>query len=108
VRVGAGVVAVGSVTALLLFGLHVWPFIVAGALVGLIIYALWNPPRPYRRHGLDHVQQAVDHSVGKFSGSPVFELLTEGRPPKEVGRNDPCPCGSDRKYKRCCGSVTAS
>ena len=21
-----------------------------------------------------------------------------------VGRNDPCPCGSKRKYKRCCGS----
>jgi len=26
-------------------------------------------------------------------------------PPKknEVGRNDPCPCGSGRKYKHCCG-----
>ena len=23
---------------------------------------------------------------------------------KKVGRNDPCPCGSGRKYKRCCGS----
>ena len=22
----------------------------------------------------------------------------------KVGRNDPCPCGSGRKYKRCCGS----
>ena len=22
---------------------------------------------------------------------------------KKVGRNDPCPCGSGRKYKRCCG-----
>ena len=21
-----------------------------------------------------------------------------------TGRNDPCPCGSGRKYKRCCGS----
>ncbi len=20
----------------------------------------------------------------------------------EVGRNDPCPCGSGKKYKRCC------
>jgi uncharacterized protein len=24
-------------------------------------------------------------------------------PRKKVGRNDPCPCGSGRKYKRCCG-----
>lgn len=22
----------------------------------------------------------------------------------EVGRNDPCPCGSGRKYKKCCGA----
>ena len=22
----------------------------------------------------------------------------------KTGRNDPCPCGSGRKYKRCCGS----
>ncbi|MCJ7750823.1 MAG: SEC-C domain-containing protein [Armatimonadetes bacterium] len=20
-----------------------------------------------------------------------------------MGRNDPCPCGSGRKYKKCCG-----
>ena len=23
---------------------------------------------------------------------------------RKVGRNEPCPCGSDRKYKRCCGA----
>jgi preprotein translocase subunit SecA len=22
---------------------------------------------------------------------------------KKVGRNDPCPCGSGKKYKYCCG-----
>ncbi|MDA8018921.1 MAG: SEC-C domain-containing protein [Thermoanaerobaculia bacterium] len=21
----------------------------------------------------------------------------------KIGRNEPCPCGSDRKYKKCCG-----
>ncbi|MBN2223402.1 MAG: anaerobic sulfatase maturase [Deltaproteobacteria bacterium] len=26
-----------------------------------------------------------------------------GKPLKTVGRNDPCPCGSGLKYKRCCG-----
>jgi preprotein translocase subunit SecA len=32
-----------------------------------------------------------------------------GRPPKpkasgrKVGRNEPCPCGSGKKYKHCCG-----
>ncbi len=24
---------------------------------------------------------------------------------KKVGRNDPCPCGSGRKYKKCCGAA---
>ncbi len=24
-------------------------------------------------------------------------------PPMQVGRNDPCPCGSGKKYKKCCG-----
>ena len=22
---------------------------------------------------------------------------------QKVGRNDPCPCGSGKKYKHCCG-----
>ena len=25
-----------------------------------------------------------------------------------VGRNDPCPCGSGKKYKKCCGAASAS
>ncbi len=26
-----------------------------------------------------------------------------GQSSERVGRNDPCPCGSGRKYKKCCG-----
>ena len=29
------------------------------------------------------------------------EPLKAGR---DTGRNDPCPCGSGKKYKRCCGA----
>ena len=25
---------------------------------------------------------------------------------QKVGRNDPCPCGSGKKYKHCCGAIT--
>ena len=25
------------------------------------------------------------------------------RKPRKIGRNDPCPCGSGKKYKKCCG-----
>ncbi len=28
------------------------------------------------------------------------------RPEPKIGRNEPCPCGSGKKYKRCCGSST--
>ncbi len=24
---------------------------------------------------------------------------------KKMGRNDPCPCGSGKKYKKCCGMI---
>jgi tetratricopeptide (TPR) repeat protein len=35
----------------------------------------------------------------------AVEAVEEGiRRVVKVGRNDPCPCGSGRKYKRCCGS----
>lgn len=36
---------------------------------------------------------------GFFQPPPVRETT----PP--VGRNDPCPCGSGRKYKKCCGKA---
>ena len=26
---------------------------------------------------------------------------------QKVGRNDPCPCGSGKKYKKCCGRADA-
>jgi preprotein translocase subunit SecA len=38
--------------------------------------------------------------------SEANEALTKARPARatpRVGRNDPCPCGSGKKYKKCCG-----
>ena len=29
---------------------------------------------------------------------------TVHNPDKNIGRNDPCPCGSGKKYKKCCGA----
>jgi SWIM/SEC-C metal-binding protein len=26
---------------------------------------------------------------------------------EKIGRNDPCPCGSGKKYKKCCGTNNA-
>jgi len=30
---------------------------------------------------------------------------TYRRETPKVGRNDPCPCGSGKKYKQCCGKL---
>jgi preprotein translocase subunit SecA len=38
-------------------------------------------------------------------GAPPPKIMPIRRGPK-VGRNDPCPCGSGKKYKKCCGAVT--
>jgi preprotein translocase subunit SecA len=37
-------------------------------------------------------------------GDQAPEVKTVKREGKKVGRNDPCPCGSGKKYKKCCGS----
>jgi uncharacterized protein len=40
----------------------------------------------------------AEHTVG--------EGLTYRRVAPKVGRNEPCPCGSGKKFKQCCGKVT--
>jgi preprotein translocase subunit SecA len=40
--------------------------------------------------------QKIQRSGGDGTNRPVEK-------PKKIGRNDPCPCGSGKKYKKCCG-----
>jgi hypothetical protein len=42
-------------------------------------------------------RQAIAESAGLPQGVPVHR-------PAKVGRNEPCPCGSGKKWKRCCGA----
>lgn len=49
--------------------------------------------------------------VGSMSVRPLVPptMPPSGSPPKsstgrKIGRNEPCPCGSGKKYKKCCGS----
>ena len=37
---------------------------------------------------------------GEDQGEEVKQPIRRG---KKIGRNDPCPCGSGKKYKKCCG-----
>jgi preprotein translocase subunit SecA len=36
-------------------------------------------------------------------GEPVKVSRSSARKTEKIGRNDPCPCGSGKKYKKCCG-----
>ena len=63
---------------------------------------------------LFHVQIRQEEEVQQLrqeqENQPMYYGPADGpRPPqtvkkdKKVGRNDPCPCGSGKKYKKCCG-----
>jgi preprotein translocase subunit SecA len=38
--------------------------------------------------------------AGSGDHQPVQQVVRSGA---KIGRNDPCPCGSGKKYKKCCG-----
>jgi uncharacterized protein len=42
------------------------------------------------------------HKIAKLRAARTAEIPAPARRTK-VGRNDPCPCGSGKKYKHCCG-----
>jgi preprotein translocase subunit SecA len=37
-----------------------------------------------------------------FIAADPLQPQTFKRPGEKIGRNDPCPCGSGKKYKKCC------
>ena len=37
---------------------------------------------------------------------PLGNMTTSRRTMPKIGRNDPCPCGSGKKFKQCCGKPT--
>ena len=55
---------------------------------------MWLAPAPKRqaRHELSSSEQMIDPQ-------PVAPITRE----EKVGRNAPCPCGSGKKHKKCCG-----
>ena len=98
--------------------------------IGLNAYAQRNPVTEYRLVGADmfdnmiadikettvlRILSAVPRREAPIERKQVAKPLVEGfaggkMPPRapakkavKVGRNDPCPCGSGTKYKKCCG-----
>jgi hypothetical protein len=58
--------------------------------------------------GLDRAKAAVEKFAGK-NPKPAprrYPLQRAGQfTPAPPGRNQPCPCGSGAKFKRCCGAA---
>jgi len=55
-------------------------------------------PNPFGGSG----RGATDATSAVLRDQPAKGTVT--RTDKKVGRNDPCPCGSGKKYKNCCGA----
>ena len=89
-------------------------------------YGQENPLREYTKEGSDmftDMLKVIDKEITLYllkaeirqniEAKKVVEGTAENRETKEakkqpkkvvkVGRNDPCPCGSGKKYKQCCG-----
>jgi preprotein translocase subunit SecA len=100
--------------------------------VGLRAYAQKDPVIEYKIEGFELFEQMVE-SIRNDTVKYVFLAEFRSNPPKQeqninstattqgkageaqnksqpvksqnkVGRNDPCPCGSGKKYKKCCGA----
>ncbi len=94
--------------------------------VRLQSYAQVNPLREYQEVGYDKFETMLDNiaqdatkfinraqikdnlqreEVVKPTGTNSSEQGTAKRQAvsNKIGRNDPCPCGSGKKYKQCCG-----
>jgi SWIM/SEC-C metal-binding protein len=59
----------------------------------------------FEKNGWDYTIEVVPDKPEDITDLDILQ-----HPPKtrvaepKVGRNDPCPCGSGKKYKKCCGS----
>lgn len=51
--------------------------------------------------GIDYVEGEACPQCRFWEGRNRFTHQSE----EKVGRNDPCPCGSGRKYKKCCSGA---
>ena len=59
----------------------------------------------------ENLRETADVGAPNESSAAASEVQGEGatkvkqivRETVKVGRNDPCPCGSGKKYKKCCG-----
>jgi preprotein translocase subunit SecA len=76
--------------------------------VMFLFHAQVAPPQPRQ---VVRIAGDANPAVAGMRGGMGVQKLTDGAEPLaessaptpgKVGRNDPCPCGSGKKYKKCC------
>ncbi len=99
--------------------------------VGMRAYGQRDPAIEYKVEGFDMFEEMIRNiqqdsakmilrmRINREQGTPKRERVAEpvaashgdsgpqkptARSREKVGRNDPCPCGSGKKYKKCCGA----
>ncbi len=76
---------------------------------------LFNALKEQLKSRLAHIiPQVLDQNLKAYEAQQLNKTQTQAEKisktglgindKKKVGRNDPCPCGSGKKYKKCCGS----
>jgi preprotein translocase subunit SecA len=85
--------------------------------IGLQAVGHTDPLVAYKKEGhalfqslLANIQHDIVHSIYHVTlvskeATPQRQIPSADKRGKKVGRNDPCPCGSGKKYKKCCGRV---
>ncbi len=59
--------------------------------------------------GGSNIQRTAGPAPSRGRGKEVkLPKVSVKRDVPKVGRNDPCPCGSGQKYKKCCGTLQTS
>jgi len=63
-------------------------------------------------HAIYHVRVEKKGAPSRPAPSPMVQVASRGETSpnkparvkgRKIGRNEPCPCGSGKKYKHCCG-----
>ena len=62
----------------------------------------------YHKEAMQHLEMIKQCEDFKYSHLTTKEMNADIKPIRDsktnpkIGRNEPCPCGSGKKYKRCC------
>ena len=64
-------------------------------------------PRPQQEVKRVEVAKVVSEGFAGGGSKPAQKKAPVVNKTPKVGRNDPCPCGSGKKYKKCCGASAA-